>query len=68
MNLFDEIDRNNAALLEATGITPAQEHHDPVKQAMEQRRQAEAFAQDYFAANPNCHGLQVGGYHFTRRF
>lgn len=43
-------------------------HADPVKLAREQRRQAEADAQDFFAANPWCQGVSVGSYHFTRRF
>lgn len=43
-------------------------HVDTVKLAIEQRRQAEADAQDFFAANPRSHGVSIGGLHFTRRF
>lgn len=43
-------------------------HVDPVKLAINQRRDAEAIAFDHFAANPRCQHVSVGGRHFTRRF
>lgn len=43
-------------------------HVDPVKLAIEQRRQAEADAFDFFAANPGAQTVCVGSRFYRRAF
>lgn len=68
MNLFAEIDKANAAYLEATGIKQPEPTPDPVKAAMERRRRDECAAQDFLAANPSAWGVTINGAPHGRKF